>query len=73
MTVDMRAAHAVVAHMDAGQKRALIRFDARGAKAISDYRKAQLTARDLISDRSGEVVLTSIGVEALTIIREGKV
>lgn len=73
MTVIEQTAHAVVAHMDEGQKRALVRFDAKGIRGISDYRKAQLTSRDLIGDRGGEVILTEVGIVALAIIQEGRV
>lgn len=73
MTVIEQTAHAVVAHMDEGQKRALVRFDAKGTRGISDYRKAQLTSRDLITERGGDVVVTEVGAVALQIIQEGRV
>lgn len=73
MTVAEQTAHAVVAHMDEGQKRALVRFDAKGVRGISDYRRAQLTSRDLITARGGDMVVTEVGAAALQIIQEGRV
>lgn len=69
MTDPQLTAHAVVAHMDEGQKRALLRFHTKGAKGISDYRKGQLTARALLTPNEPRT-LTAVGEHARTIILE---